>query len=68
MLQCDVAVLLYLSSGRSVINVIGDYKFSENSETHVMLDCARGDKYAARRLCENANSWPPNSTQNVFHY
>ena len=68
MLQYDVTVLLYLSSCLSVIKAIGDYKFSENSETHFILGCARDHKYAARRRYENANSWPPNSTQNIFHY
>jgi hypothetical protein len=27
--------------------------------THIMFGCANGDKYAARRLYEIANSWSP---------
>jgi len=36
-LWCDSDAL---SRGRFMINVVGDYKFSENSETHIMLGCA----------------------------
>ena len=36
--------------------------------THIMFGCASGDKYAARRLYETANSWSPNSRQNILHY
>jgi hypothetical protein len=43
MFQDDVVMLsdsVALSSGSFMIKVVDDYKFSENSETHIMLGCA----------------------------